>query len=92
MPQCRTIRERRERGCYSHRLYKCEDGTRVGELRSTFVLIRANRHVLTPFKKTKKNRTTEITRPKKGNVQPGDAFEDTAFKYVFEIFKFETRL
>jgi hypothetical protein len=30
--------------------------------------------------------------PKKGTVQPRDAFEDTALKLGFEIVKFYTRL
>jgi hypothetical protein len=33
-----------------------------------------------------------IITPKKRTVQPGDAFEDTAFKPGFEIVKFSTRL
>jgi hypothetical protein len=31
---------------------------------------------------------TPIITPKKGTVQPGDAFEDTAFQPWFEIVKF----
>jgi hypothetical protein len=43
--------------------------------------IGAIREILTPFRK-------QIITPKKRTVQPGDAFEDTAFKPVFEIVKF----
>jgi hypothetical protein len=49
--------------------------------------IGAIRKVLTPsFRKP-----TTIT-PKKGIIQPGDAFEDTPSKPGFEIVKFLTRL
>jgi hypothetical protein len=41
---------------------------------------------LTPFQKT------AIITPKKRTVQPGNAFEDTAFNAGFEIVKFQTKL
>ncbi len=64
--------------------YRCEDGKKVGELRGD---IGAITPVLNPsFKKPRSSP------PKNRSVQPGDAFEDTSFKPMLEIVKFQTRL
>ncbi len=60
--------------------HRCEDRKKVGELRGEIVAIR---YVLTPS-----FRNPQTSPRKKGTVQPGDAFEDTALKSGFEIAKF----
>jgi hypothetical protein len=55
--------------------YTCEDGTKVCD--------GANEEVL-----TLSSRKPRSSPPNKRTIQPGDAFEDTAFKPVFEIAKY----
>jgi hypothetical protein len=61
------------------RLYRCEDKTKVGELRGD---IGALRKVLTSSSRR------PVYHPQKRTVQPGDAIEETAFNPGFEIVKF----
>jgi hypothetical protein len=67
-----------------HINYGCEDGKKSWEVK--------RRHCYHLIGLESLFQKTPIITTIKRTVQPGDAFEDTAFKPGFEIVKFQTRL